>query len=142
MPSRVLLDRIADAYAAGDLSALKTLYAEDALIFSAAAPELIMGREEVFAGGDVLNRTQLIGSIDLIPIDENAGMLRASARTADVRGGFRTFDELVWLLTFSDGLIWRQRVLESRDEATAIYQRYGLDLGLSADDASTTVFKG
>jgi hypothetical protein len=85
-------------------------------------------REDVFADG-MVSRTQLIGSIELIPIDGSAGMLRGSTRTADEQPRFQTVEELVWLLTFRDGLIWRQRV-----PALASVRRDASEEGLLSDN--------
>jgi len=37
--------------------------------------------------------------------------------------------ELCWLLTFMDGLVYRQGVYESLGEAQAAYAKFGIDLG-------------
>jgi hypothetical protein len=128
LPCRVLLDEVAGAYASGDVVALKALYAEDALVCSAALPDSVFTRDQVFARKDILQRTALIGPIDLIPIDESAGLLRATVRTT--RDGVYQSAERVWLLTFTDGLIYRQRVLASREAAVDLYQRHGIGLGM------------
>src|SRR3954447_6354873 len=109
MPSRVLLDRVAQAYAAADIQVLKSLYADDALICSAAAPERVLGRDETFDRVDVLQRTRLIGAVERISIDGSAGMLRAAVRTRTPDGAYKS-GERIWLLTFRDDLIMRQRV--------------------------------
>ena len=129
VPCRVLLDQVAEAYATGDAAALKALYAEDALICSAALPDTVLTRDEMFAREDLLKRTALIGPIDLIPIDETAGLLRATVRTQSSAGVYRSA-ERVWLLTFQDGLIYRQRVLESREIAADLYRRHGVSLDI------------
>lgn len=129
MPCRALLDQVAEAYGAGDRSALKALYADDALVSSAAAPDVVVGRDELFERDDLLRRTTLIGAIDLIPIDESAGMLRATVRTQKPDGQYQSA-ERVWLLTFKDGLIYRQQVLESGEGAADLYQRRGIGLGM------------
>jgi len=36
-----------------------------------------------------------------------------------------------WVLTFSDGLVWRSKAYRSIHEARAAYENQGLDLGLS-----------
>ena len=131
MPCRVLLDQVAEAYGSGDVAALKALYAEDALVCSASLPDAVFTRDEVFAREDLLQRTALIGPIELIPIDETAGLLRATVRTQKPDGQFQSA-ERVWLLTFKDGLIYRQRVLASREAAADLYQQHGI--GLDMDD--------
>ena len=129
MSCRALLDQVAEAYSEGDPVALKALYAEDALVSSAAAPDLVVGRDDIFERDDVLRRTRLIGAIDLIPIDESAGLIRATVRTQRPDGQFQSADR-VWVLTFKDGLIHRQRVLGSREEAADLYRRHGIGLGM------------
>ena len=104
MPCRALLDQIAEAYSHADRNALMALYREDALRCSAAEPDTTVGRDELFGRADVLQRTQLIGAIDLISIDEAAGLIRANARIAVGQGQYRT-TERVWLLTFKEGLV-------------------------------------
>ena len=42
VPCRVLLDQVAEAYATGDAAGLKALYAEGALICSAALPDTVL----------------------------------------------------------------------------------------------------
>ena len=101
MPCRALLDQIAEAYSHADRNALMALYREDALVCSAAEPDTAVGRDELFGRADVLQRTQLIGAIDLISIDEAAGLIRANARVAVGQGQYRT-TERVWLLTFKE----------------------------------------
>jgi len=135
VPCRVLLDDVAEAYASGDVSALVDLYDENALICSAAEPDVAVRRDELFDRSDVLQRTHLVGAIDRIPIDETAGLLRATARTAAADGRYRPAAEHVWLLTFRDNLIYRQRVLGSRADAIAFYARHGVDLGMPQSDA-------
>jgi len=130
LPCRVLLDEVADAYVRGDIRALIRLYDEQALLCGAAQPDEIRGRDELFERSNVLQRTHLVGSIDVIPIDETAGILRAIARTATDDGRYQPAVERVWLLTFRDGLVYRQRVLESRADAIALYAKHGVELGM------------
>ena len=80
----------------------------------------------------------LIGPSDLIPIDESAGMLRATVRTQTPDGTYESA-ERVWLLTFKEGLIYRQRVLESREEAANIYQQNGISLGMDRTSSEAPV---
>ena len=129
MPCRVLLDQVAEAYATGDAAALKALYAEDALICSAALPDTVLTRDEMFAREDLLQRTALIGPIDLIPIDETAGLLRATVRTQTpgclpVRGTCLAADVQGRPYLPAAGL-------ESREVAADLYQRHGIDLDMN-----------
>ena len=83
MPCRVLLDQVAETYTSGDVPALISLYDEDALICGAAEPDVILGRDELFMRSDVLQWTHLVGPIDVIPIDQTAGLLRAVRSFSD-----------------------------------------------------------
>ena len=130
VPCRLLLDEVADAYARGDIRELINLYDEEALLCSAAEPDEVRGRDELFERSDVLQRTHLVGSIEVIPIDETAGILRAIARIATGGGRYQPAEERVWLLTFRDGLVYRQRVVESRADAIALYAKHGVELGM------------
>ena len=132
----VLLDQITEAYTSGDVPALISLYDEDALICGAAEPDTIMGRDELFVRSDVLQRTHLVGPIDVIPIDQTAGLLRAVARST-TNGRYQPAAERIWLLTFRDGLVYRQRALDSREEAADLYTRYGVELGMAPATTAT-----
>ena len=132
-PCRDLLDQIADAYADEDVPRLVLLYDESALICSAAEPDVVVSRDELFERSDVLQRTHLVGAIDRIPIDADAGLLRATGRTT-ADGRYQPAAEHVWLLTFRDNLVYRQRVLGSRADAIAFYARHGVDLGMPQAD--------
>ena len=138
MTCRLLLDEIADAYTSGDIRALINLYDENALICSAAEPGVLMRRADLFERSDVLQRTHLVGPIDVIPLDENAGLLRATARTATDDGRYQPAALRVWLLTFRDGLVYRQRVFASREEAVALYTAHGVALGMDLPTAVTS----
>jgi hypothetical protein len=138
VPCRVLLDQVVEAYTGGDVPALISLYDEDALISGAAEPDAILGRDELFIRSDVLQRTHLVGPIDVIPIDQTAGLLRAVARSA-TDGRFRPATERIWILTFKAGLVYRQRVVDSREEAADLYARYGVELGMDQPTALASV---
>ena len=131
MPCRVLLDRVVETYTSGDVPALISLYAEDALICAASEPDTIMGRDELFVRSDMLQRTQLVGPVDVIPIDQTAGLLRAVARSA-TDGRYQPAEERFLLLTFRDELVYRQRAFDSRAEAVDLYARHGVELGMES----------
>ena len=135
MPCRDLLDQVVETYTSGDVPAFISSY-RGALICGAAEPDTIMGRDELFIHSDVLQRTHLVGPIDVIPIDQTAGLLRAVARSA-TDGRFRPATERIWILTFKAGLVYRQRVVDSREEAADLYARYGVELGMKPAAATT-----
>ena len=136
MPCRDLLDQVAETYTSGDVPAPISFYDEAALICGAAEPDTILGRDELFMRTDVLRRTHLVGPIDVVPIDQAAGLLRAVARSA-TEGRFKPATERIWILTFRAGLVYRQRVVDSREEAADLYanrrRRTRNDTGRSND---------
>lgn len=137
MPSRALLDRASEAYGLGieqhDWEPLRRLYHPSALIDTPLRPGIFIPPPVFFENEDALHRTFIAGPRELVPIDENAGLVvgRLRSRNGD---GFRTV-ERVWLLTFADGLIYRQRSLTSAAEARALYEEHGHDLGMRGPDA-------
>jgi hypothetical protein len=46
--------------------------------------------------------------------------------------------ERAWLFTFRDSLIYRQRIVESLEEAERVYGSLGVDLGMHAEDSPKT----
>jgi hypothetical protein len=136
VPCRVLLDQVTEAYTSGDVPALISLYDEDALICGAAEPDTVMSRDELFMRSDMVKRTHLVGPIDVIPIDQTAGLVRAIARSA-TNGRYQPAAERIWLLTFKGGLVYRQRVFGSRAEAADLYARYGVELGMAPAATAT-----
>ena len=138
MPCRLLLDQVAIAFAGGDVRELRALYDVNALICTAADRDTVLTPGELFERRDQLKRTYVIGPFDQIPIDETAGILRAIARIANNDGQYRPAAECFWLLTFTDGLIYRQRVLGSRNEANELYAKHGHELGLDRQHLAHT----
>ncbi len=131
MPCRALLDQVAIAFAGGDVHELRALYDKSALICTAADHDTVLSADELFEWRDLLKRTHVVGPFDQITIDERAGLLRAVARVANNDGEYRPAAECFWLLTFKEGLVFRQRVLDSREEAIELYKLHGLELGMS-----------
>jgi hypothetical protein len=130
LPARALLDRVSEAYGhgleQGDWEPAKRLYHRDALILaSRQETEFITPAE--FLDPDALRRIFLVGSREIISIDEHAGLIRGTARFQDEHERFRTL-ERVWLFTFRDGLIYRQHIAETVEEAETLYRHVGIDL--------------
>jgi hypothetical protein len=130
LPSRALLDRVSQAYGhgldQGDWEPAKRLYHRDALILASRQETDFITPAE-FLDPDALRRIFLIGPREIIPIDEHAGLIRGTARFQDEHDRFRTL-ERVWLFTFRDGLIYRQQITETVEEAETVYRRLGVDL--------------
>lgn len=139
MPSRALLDRASEAYGLGierqDWGPLRRLYHPQALIDTPLRPGAFIPPEAFFHDEDALRRTFIAGPRALVPIDEHAGMVLGQLRSRS-DDGFRTVDR-VWLLTFADDLIFRQRNLPSPAEAQALYERHGVTLAMPDDSPSS-----
>ena len=130
MPSRALLDQVAEAFNAKDIPRLVQLYHPDALISNSRTPDVPLTRDATFANPDVLRNVHVIGPLEVLPIDERAGILRATARVQSDHGALTKANH-VWLLSFVDGLVYRQRIVDSREAAEALYAANGLELGLT-----------
>jgi hypothetical protein len=133
VPSRALLDRLTDAYGHGSIT-LHSLYHEEALVYIASDPDNAIARDDLFGRPELPQPTSLIGPVERIPIDERAGLLHAAARVATSDGGYRS-TQLVWLITFKDELVYRQRIHATRSEAVADEARNGVGLGLPIVEA-------
>ena len=125
-----LLEAISDAFSTGDWERLRSLYHDDARIVSVAAGERILGPDElieVLSGQE--NSSYSTDDTKTEAFDENAVVVYGTVRERDEVGTL--FLTSAWVLTFSDGLVWRSKAYRSIDEARAAYKNQGLDLGLS-----------
>ena len=125
-----LLEAISDAFSTGDWERLRSLYHDDARIVSVAAGERILGPDElieVLSGQE--NSSYSTDDTKTEAFDENAVVVYGTVRERDEAGTL--FLTSAWVLTFSDGLVWRSKAYRSIDEARAAYENQGLDLGLS-----------
>ena len=138
-PSYVSLDlvrHVANAYARKDWRALRGLYHDDALLFTSAAGERVVGPDELMDVFEALEKTMFsVGATSTQAIDDDAvlisGRLRYPLPTGGLADGHRS-----WILTFKDGLVWRSCFYRSDAEARAAYERHGIDLGIDRSDSS------
>ena len=97
---------------------------------SVAAGERILGPDElieVLSGQE--NSSYSTDDTKTEAFDENAVVVYGIVRERDEVGTL--FLTSAWVLTFTDGLVWRSKAYRSIDEARAAYENQGLDLGLS-----------
>ena len=126
-----LLEALSDAFTTGDWERLRSLYHDDARIVSVAAGEKILGPDELIEVLSALdeNRSYSTDDTKTEAFDHNAVVVYGILRERDEVGTM--FTESAWVLTFSDGLVWRSKAYPSLREARAAYEELGLDLGLS-----------
>jgi hypothetical protein len=114
-----------------DWSAMRALYHPDALILT------VTGGPEPLPADDVIAELERasqdvwysVRGMDPVPLDEVAVVVTGRMRRRMETGGFEDAGH-VWLLTVRDGLIFRQGVYSTPEEATDAYRRLGVTLGL------------
>jgi ketosteroid isomerase-like protein len=131
-----VMARLEHAYRAraGDWSALRALYHPDALLVT------------VTGGPDPLSVDGLIAELKhasedtwysvkstrTVVVDEHAVLFVGRMRRSVPGGGFEDAGH-AWMLTVRDGLIYRQGVYASADEAADAYRVLGVSLGMGAE---------
>jgi hypothetical protein len=126
-----LLDDFQDHRLSGNWSAMRALLHPHARLESLAAP------------GEVLSPQELVAAIQtamghgLYTVRNWAvELLDPHTAIADGRVRYRvgasglTDEARVWVSSERDGLIWRMRIVRSREEVLAYHRDNGLDLGL------------
>jgi SnoaL-like domain len=123
-----LLDAISEAFKTRDWARMRSLYHDQARIWSVAGGDRVLSPDELvemLSGAEGWSystddaRTEALG--------ENAVVVLGIARQRFEAEA--VFISSVWLLTFHDGLVWRSRAYRSLDEARAAYAEHGIDLG-------------
>jgi ketosteroid isomerase-like protein len=117
---------------AGDWDALRALYHPDArLVTVTGGPEALpldgLIAELRRASEDTWYSVKTTQSV---VVDEHAVIFVGRMRRSVPGGGFEDAGH-VWMLTVRDGLIYRQGVYGTADEASAAYQELGVSLGMS-----------
>jgi ketosteroid isomerase-like protein len=124
-----LLDAISEAFTTSDWARLRSLYHDDARIWSVAGGDRVLSADELI---DVLSRTEgwsySTDGARTEALDENAVVVLGIARQRIEAEA--VFISSAWLLTFRDGLVWRSRAYRSLAEARTAYDELGVDLGL------------
>jgi ketosteroid isomerase-like protein len=121
---------------AGDWSALRALYHPDARL------AMVAGGPGPVSADDLITQLQQaaedtwysVTTTKTVVVDEHAVLFTGRMRRSVPGGGFEDASH-VWLLTIRDGLIYRQGVYASADEAVAAYRELGVSLGMSGDSA-------
>ena len=128
--SLALLDALEREFTARRWSNVRSLYHDEALLRTVAAQHQVLGPDElmeVFAHLD--DTVYLIGKEQrVIPIDDHAAMVIASLRH-ETRMGV-AHDQVCWVLTFKDDLVFRSSDYTSEAAARSAYTEHGIDLGI------------
>ena len=117
---------------AGDWDALRALYHPDARLVT------VTGGPEPLPVDGLISELQRasedtwysVKSTKAVVVDEHAVIFVGRMRRSVSGGGFEDAGH-VWLLTVQDGLIYRQGVYGTAEEAAAAYQELGVSLGMS-----------
>jgi hypothetical protein len=128
--SLALLEALEREFTARRWSDVRSLYHDEALLRTVAAGHRVLDPDElmeVFAHLD--DTVYLIGSERrVIPIDDNAAMVIASLRHESSMGV--AHDQVCWLLTFKDELVFRSSDYVSEAAARSAYGENGIGLGI------------
>jgi hypothetical protein len=119
-----------------DWSAMRALYHPEALILTVTAGPAPLAADSVV--GELERASQdfiyFVTGSEPSAIDEHAAVVTGRIRRRMPQGGFEDAAH-VWLLTVRDGLIYRQGVYRTPEEARAAYADLGIGLGVRGDDA-------
>jgi hypothetical protein len=126
----VLLDALEREFTARQWSNVRSLYHDEALLRTIAAQRQVLGPDElmeVFA--HLKDTAYLVGKEQrIIPIDDHAAMVIASLRHETHMGV--AHDQVCWVLTFKDDLVFRSADYTSEAAARSAYTDHGIDLGI------------
>lgn len=135
VPPRILLERLRSAADAGDLEEVRRLCHPEALLVLRISDGRALSLDDPIA---LLRLESEAGEHEpthyyVDSLDEHA----AIALGYVTRQGIGK--HLCWLLTFVDGLVYRQALLQSPTEAQAAYAELGLELGMPSAGAALPV---
>lgn len=126
VPPRVLLERLRSAADAGDWEQVRSLCHPEARMVLRISDGRALSLDEALdllrAEDDAREHEPTHYYVD--DLDERAAISLGSV----VRGGAQK--HLCWLLTFVDGLVYRQALFHSLSEAQEAYAELGLELGM------------
>lgn len=122
-----------------DWAAMRALYHQDALILTVTGGPAPLPADKVI--GELERASQdvwySVKASRPVGLDEHAALVIGRMRRSLPRGGFEDASH-VWLLTVREGLIFRQGVFQSEDEAVDAYRDLGVTLGIGdAADAGS-----
>lgn len=118
-------------------SAIRALYHDDALVLTVTGGPAPLPADEVIAELERASQDvwYSVKGSEPQPLDEHAVIVTGRIRRRMPQGGFEDAGH-VWLQTVRDGLIYRQGVYRSQDEAADAYRRLGVDLGIDGGGAA------
>jgi hypothetical protein len=128
--SLALHDALAAAFTERRWEDVRSLYHDDALLCTVAAHHEVLGPDELMEVFARLDQTAYMIGKDprAVPIDDHAVMVIASLRYENSMG--IAHDQVCWLLTFKDDLVYRSRDYPSEAAARAAYAEHGIDIGI------------
>jgi ketosteroid isomerase-like protein len=136
--SRDAADVVADLHRlytaeAGDLSALREVYHPDALLVTVTGGPDPLPVDRLLAQLEQASRDTWysVTSWKTDVVDAHAVIVSGRMRRSVPGGGFEDAGH-VWLLTVSGGLIYRQGVYGTVEQAAAAYEELGISLGIVA----------
>jgi hypothetical protein len=120
-----------------DWSAMRALYHPDALL------QTVTGGPDPLSADDLIAELERaasgtwysVTSQEPVVLDKHAVLMIGRMRRSVPGGGLEDAGH-VWLLTVRDGLIYRQGLFGSREEAADAYLRCGVSLGMGAESAT------
>ena len=115
---------------------MRALYHPDALLHTVTGGPDPLPADELVAELERASRDTWysVTSWDTVVVDEHAVIVIGRMRRSVPGGGFEDAGH-VWLLTVRDGLVYRQGVYGTPEEASDAYRRFGVSLGLSGAEA-------
>jgi hypothetical protein len=118
-------------FAARDWGAMRALYHPHALVFTVTGGPKALVADEVVAELERASQDFIyfVTGSDPDALDEHAAVVTGRIRRRMPQGGFEDAAH-VWLLTVREGLIYRQGVYRSPEEARAAYASLGVTLGV------------
>ncbi len=131
MDAEEVVGELSRVFATRDWSAMRALYHPDALVLTVTGGPKPLAADAVV---DELERASqdfiyFVTGSDPDPIDEHAAVVTGRIRRRMPQGGFEDAAH-VWLLTVRDGLLYRQGVYRTPEEARAAYAQLGVGLGV------------
>jgi hypothetical protein len=126
-----VVDELARVFASRNWQALRALYHPEALVFTVTGGPTALAADEVVAELERASQDFIyfVTGSDPIALDEHAAVVTGRIRRRMPQGGFEDAAH-VWLLTVREGLIYRQGVYRSPEEARAAYAHLGVTLGV------------
>jgi hypothetical protein len=122
---------LSQVFATRDWRAMRALYHAEALIFTVTGGPAPLAADALVAELERASRDFIyfVTGSEPSAIDEHAAVVTGRIRRRMPQGGFEDAAH-VWLLTVREGLIYRQGVYRTPEEARTAYARLGVSLGV------------